>query len=380
MKHRVWLALLLFAPPLLIGQTQDWTGVPQPNQNPAWAQAYSQAYSEAEASYNKLSIPNQGIPQSAVSWAQNSEILLSAKWNYYEKVTGKSMTTNPQYYADVQKYDQGCYPQCPNFSTTSTASKGGVTTSHTAAQNTINPVLYGAAALSRGLVSPTQVASEDSDAEAKQLFGEVPPYEPRSQGAPSPSPTDDPDDPVELPDPTPQLIVYPSPELPAQKCLTWEGCVQDWNHPENFPDVPPPGAGQLIVFPGASPVQPTPQPPAPPPGQENPVNNGPVPGNGAANQQADASTPSTTPVPDSPKKEDTPDAENDCSLLTICNVKRTIIFTANQISEKAQPYIDQYNSTVDALRQFRDGYQSMKNGDFLTPPNPENPDAGGKHE
>jgi hypothetical protein len=122
---------------------------------------------------------------------------------------------------DWAAYQSQCFPQCPNFGNSGSAKTGGKSTNATAPINTINQSLYGAAALSRGLVSPTAEAQQEADAEASYIYQQVFPAGGNSTiGTPS-----DPDDP-----------------------LTYTGPRElDFNHPETLPDTMP--GVNVIVFP-----------------------------------------------------------------------------------------------------------------------------------
>jgi len=211
-------------------QTQDWTGVPPPGNDPQLQQLYSQAMAQAQSSLQGAQsyMPSvSGVPQQYVQWGLNSATLFSAKWDYWQLLNPKaSMLSNPQYLRDYAAFSQGCYPQCPNFPNSGN-SNGGRPSNPTAPANTINPSLYGAAALSRGLVSPSAVAQQEADAEAADLMNEVAGYTPSSGSANQPQ-SNQPDDPLEYNGPR---------EL-------------DFNHPETLPDTMP--GVSVIVFPGTA--------------------------------------------------------------------------------------------------------------------------------
>jgi len=206
-------------------QTQDWTGVPQPGNDPQLQQLYAQAVAQANQTYAAAQqyMPNTaGVGAQYTAWVKESTILFDAKWDYWQLLNPHgAMTNNPQYMKDWAAYQSQCFPQCPNFANSGSANAGGKSTNPTAPINTINQSLYGAAALSRGLVSPTAEAQQEADAEASYLYQQVFPTGGNSTAETSP----DSDDP-----------------------LTYTGPRElDFNHPETLPDTMP--GVTVIVFP-----------------------------------------------------------------------------------------------------------------------------------
>jgi hypothetical protein len=208
-------------------QTQDWTGVPQPGNDPQLQQLYAQAVAQANQTYAAAQqyMPNTaGVGAQYTAWVKESTILFDAKWDYWQLLNPHgAMTNNPQYMKDWAAYQSQCFPQCPNFANSGSANAGGKSTNPTAPINTINQSLYGAAALSRGLVSPTAEAQQEADAEATDLLNEVASYQP-SGGEGSQAQNSEPEDPLDYNGPR---------EL-------------DFNRPETLPDSMP-GVSVIIV-------------------------------------------------------------------------------------------------------------------------------------
>jgi hypothetical protein len=205
-------------------QTQNWTGVPHPGNDPQLQQLYAQALAQANQTYSSAQqyMPNTpGVGTQYTAWAKQSEVLFDAKWDYWQLLNPRgSMTNNQQYMKDLAAYQNNCFPQCPSFGSGGN-SNGGKPLNPTAPMNTINPSLYGAAALSRGLVSPSAEAQQEADAEATALFAEV------QSGTPG---------------------VPTQGDFPSDGSLKYDGPRElDFNHPETLPDSMP--GVSIITFP-----------------------------------------------------------------------------------------------------------------------------------